>query len=192
MKKAREINIPNDRPLTKDEFNDFKSHAFNSSLWYASEYVRSERQIIDKLLAKGYVEGEVAYTNSLGEVEYFDIIEAVLQELREGLVVNDETYARGLIRRYAGSRRGSRFISQKLREKGIDSDLSSRLLEEMIDEDDTLEAIASLAEKYMNTSAYTRVEDKYKRRQKLMSHLISRGYSFDDISSWESSQDFDD
>ncbi len=189
MKKAREIVIPEDRPLTSEEFNDFKAHALKSSMWYASEYVRSERQIKDKLIAKGYVEGEVDYVDKAGESHSFDILEYVLQELRDGLVINDDAYARGLIRRYSGSRRGSRYISQKLREKGVDPEVASALLEELKDEDEVVEAIDSLVERYIYSSAYTRVEGDFKKRQKLVSHLISRGYSFDDISLWESSKE---
>jgi len=189
MKKARQIVIPNDRPLTSEEFNDFKEHALKSSMWYASEYVRSERQIMDKLVAKGYTEGEVDYVDKAGVSHSFDIMEYVLEQLREGLVVNDDAYARGLIRRYSGSRRGSRYIGQKLREKGVDSEVAAALLEELKDEDETIEAIDSLAERYIYTSAYTKVEGDFKKRQKLVSHLLSRGYSFDDISLWENSKE---
>lgn len=189
MKKARQIVIPEDRALTYEEFDDYRNHALNSSLWYATEYTRSEKQVTDKLLAKGYTLEDVEYKNRAGETKYFNIIDYVINELKEGLVLNDEAYARALINRYADSRRGASYIKQKLGEKGVDPELADELLSEMKDEEQVIEAIDSLAERYMNSSAYTRVEDKYKRRQKLITHLISRGYSFDDINLWESSRE---
>lgn len=189
MKKARQIIIPEDRPLSYEEFEDFKNHVLNSSLWYASEYTRSEKQVVDKLLAKGYPRDAVEYVDRQGETHFFDIIAFVVQELKEGLALNDESYARGLINRYADSKRGPGYIRQKLRQKGVSSDVADALLEELKDEEQTTEAIEALAERYMNSSSYLRVEDPYKRRQKLVSHLISRGYSFDDISLWESTRE---
>jgi len=189
MKKARQIEIPSDRPLTYEEFEDFKNHALNSSLWYASEYTRSEKQITEKLLNKGYIRDDVEYIDDYGESKFFNIIDHVIEHLKQGLVLDDEAYARSLINRYSAGRRGKSYIKTKLYEKGIDSSLAERLLEELRDEEQIIADIDSLAERYMNSSAYLRVEDKYKRRQKLTTHLVTRGYGFDDISLWQSTRE---
>ena len=187
MKKARQIEIPEDRPLTFEEFEDFKSHALKSSMWYASEYTRSEKQIIEKLLNKGYVRGDVEYLDEEGETRFFNIIDHVIIHLKEGLVLDDEAYARSLIGRYSSGRRGASYIRNKLFEKGIDSATAERLLAELRDEDQVLEDIEALAQRYMNSLAYTRA-DPYRRNQKLTAHLVARGYSFDDISRWRENQ----
>lgn len=189
MKKAREIIIPEDRPLTYEEFEDYKSHAMNSTLWYATQYTRSEKQLVDKLLKKGYQLEPVTYLDRKGELQAFDIIGDVMERLKEGYVLNDEAYARALISRYSDSKRGAGYIKQKLREKGIEAELAANLLEDLKDEDQVVDAIEALAQRYMNSSPYRRVEDPYKRRQKLTTHIISRGYSFDDISLWQNSKE---
>ena len=189
MKKARQIEIPSDRPLTFEEFEDYKNHAVNSSLWYASEYTRSEKQITEKLLNKGYIRDDVEYVDEEGETQFFNIIDHVIAHLKEGLVLDDEAYARSLINRYSMGRRGKSYIKTKLYEKGIDSDLAERLMEELRDEEQVLEDIDALAERFMNGSSYRREENPYKRRQKLTSHLVSRGYGFDDIALWQSTRE---
>lgn len=185
MKKARQIEIPEDRALTWDEYYDYNLHARNSSIWYATEYSRSEQQIIDKLLAKGYVRDDVAYVNQAGEETTGNIIDEVLETLRENHLVSDESYAKGLINRYSDSKRGAGYIRQKLIAKGITSDDVDRLLEETRDEEQIFESIEALATRYMESSAYKRVDNSFKQKQKLTSHLISRGYSFGDIRDWE-------
>lgn len=189
MKKAREIVIPEERPLTLDEFEDFKSHALNSSLWYGSAYTRSEKQIVEKLQRKGYTTEPVQFINENGELESFDIISHVLERLRESLVVDDEAYARGLIARYSSAKRGESYTRRKLLEKGISQELADELMEELRDDEGTIEAIAALAELYRNSSSYLREQNSYRREQKLTGHLLARGYSFDDISLWRNAEE---
>lgn len=185
MKKARQIIIPEDRPLTWDEFYDYDLHARNSSIWYATEYTRSEQQIIDKLLAKGYIRDDVAYLSQGGDEKSHNIIDGVLETLRENHLVSDESYAKGLINRYSDSKRGASYIRQKLIAKGISSDDAERLLEETRDEDQIFENIEALASRFVETSSYKRIDNSFKQKQKLTSHLLSRGFSFGDIRDWE-------
>lgn len=185
MKKARQIVIPEDRPLTFEEFYDFDLHARNSSIWYATEYTRSEQQVIEKLLAKGYIRDDVEYVDKDGVEHRANIIDNVLETLRENYLVSDDSYALGLINRYRGSKRGDSYIRRQVIAKGIDADVVDRLLEETADEEKTFEAIEALAERYMNSSAYLRVEEGFKRSQKLTTHLVSRGFSFSDIQDWK-------
>lgn len=188
MKKAREIEIPEDRPLTFEEFTDFKNHAYNSSSWYATEYVRTEKQIRDKLLKKGYINGEVDYLNEKGVEESFDIIEWVLEKLRDYLLIDDDALARRFVERELNNGKGAQWIHQKLSAKGISHDRVDELIEEMKSDDVTIEGVERVAERYMRNSTYLKQPDKYKKRQKLVSHIISRGFSFDDITLWETSK----
>lgn len=185
MKKARQIVIPEDRPLTAEEFYDFELHARNSSIWYATEYTRSEQQIIDKLLAKGYTREDVSYLDKAGVEQTANIIDTVLETLKENFLVNDESYAQGLINRYRDSKRGAGYIRQKLIAKGITSDDAERLLSETKDEEQMFENLDYLAGRYVNSSAYLREENPFKQKQKLTSHLLARGFGFSDIREWE-------
>lgn len=189
MKKARQIVIPEERPLTAEEFYDFFLHARNSSSWYATEYTRSEKQIIEKLLAKGYIRDDVTYLDKSGVEKKFNIIDEVIVNLKENFLINDEGYAKSLINRYTDSKRGDGYIRQKLIAKGIDSDEATRLIEENKDDDRNFENLEYLAGRYRNSSAYTRVENPFKQKQKLTSHLLSRGFSFGDIREWEDRQE---
>lgn len=189
MKKARQIIIPDDRPLTWDEFYDLDLHARNSSIWYATEYTRSEQQIIDKLLAKGYIRDEVSYLTEGGNEKSCNIIDGVLEILKENHLVSDESYAKGLINRYSDSKRGASYIRQKLISKGISSDQAERLLEETRDEEQIFENLEALASRYVLSSSYLRIDSSFKQKQKLTSHLLSRGFSFSDISEWENQRE---
>lgn len=185
MKKAREIVIPDDRPLTYKEFVDFRDHAYNSASWYATEYARTEHQIIEKLLKKGYVEGEVSYLDEDGNEQTFDIIEWVLCKLRDYYMVDDEALARRFVERELGNGKGAQWIRTKLAAKGIPHEAITELLDELKLDDATVEAVAKTAERFMNTSVYRKQPDSFKKRQRLVQHLLSRGFSFDDIALWE-------
>lgn len=185
MKKAREIVIPDDRPLTYKEFVDFRDHAYNSASWYATEYSRTEHQITEKLLKKGYVKGDVNYIDENGVEQSFDIIEWVLQKLRDYYMVDDEALARRFVQRELSSGKGAQWIRTKLTARGISHELVTELLDELKEDDVTADAVARTAEKFMNTSVYRKQPDDFKKRQRLVQHLLSRGFSFDDISLWE-------
>lgn len=186
MKKAREIVIPEDRPLSYKEFSDIREHAIRSSAWYGSEYRRSKHQIVEKLIRKGYTREPVLFVDHTGEEHSHDIIEEVLDILTSSLVVNDEDYARGLVERYRLSNRGDNFIRMKLKEAGIDSELAETAIEANKDEDELLERIDNEAERFKRRSTYFKEDNIFKKEQKLTRHLASRGFSFDDIASWRS------
>lgn len=187
MKKARSITIPANRPLTYEEFVDFNEHAIKSSSWYASEYIRTKKQITDKLLAKGYIMEDVVYVGPSGEEISYNIIDGVLQHLSEYYLINDDEIAKSIVSRYSTAGRGRNFVRAKLIEKGIDPNVADSLLED-IDKDDVLANVRYAAERYMGTSSYTQEENDFKRSQKLTKYLISRGFSFDDISAWRDNE----
>lgn len=189
MKKAREVVIPEDRPLTWEEFVDFRDHAYNSSSWYATEYVRTEKQIADKLLRKGYVLGDVPYIDSEGVEQEFDIVAWVIQRLKDYLLLDDDALARRFVIRELENGKGARWITAKLSTKGIDREKVQELIEELKTDDITAEAVDRVATRYMQTSMYRKQPDEFKKRQKLTTHIVSRGFSFDDIAQWENSKE---
>jgi len=187
MKKAREIHIPDDRPLTWDEFVDFRDHAYNSSSWYATEFSRTSEEILDKLERKGYPRGEVFYIDDEGNEAFFDIGEWVLEKLRDYYLIDDEALARRVVERELQNGRGSQWIITKLTQRGIERDFILDLLDELKTEDATIEAVSLIAHRYMNTSTYLKQPSEFKKKQKLVAHILSKGFSFNDISNWENS-----
>ena len=109
-----------------------------------------------------------------------DIIEEVLQELKNYKYLNDEEFTEAYINdRINFNPRGRFLIKKELSEKGIAEDIIERKIEELLSEEKEIESAKKMAEKkLMTTSNKT---DKIKVNQKIRSYLQSKGYSFDII-----------
>lgn len=184
MKKARQIEIPEDRNLTWDEYQDFNSHAIASSMWYASNYSRNSNQIRDKLYEKGYPHGEIGIDTSMGEEVFKDIVEDTVNHLIECLLIDDRKYAESVINSQLNRGFGVSKIRMALSMKKVDKDLAEELLETLDLDDQKFEAIDKAAQRVVKSSAYLKLPEGYPRQQKLTQQLASKGFSFGDISEW--------
>lgn len=192
MKKAREIEIPEDRNLTWEEYCDFNNHAVKSSTWYASNYSRNSSQIRDKLYRKGYPRDEVAVDMPDGTTEYKNMVEDTLVYLVEAMLLDDRGYAESVIRGQLSRGVGLSKIRSALMQKGVDSELANELLEEMDLEDRVTAAVDKAAERVLRSSAYRKLPEGWPRQQKLTQQLLSKGFSFDDIAQWKEAQELND
>lgn len=124
------------------------------ALELAARKLRSRKALQQKLIDEGYDA---------------EAIEPVLDRLKEIHLIDDGTLARSIGRHYKD--RGNRFITQKLREKGIVADEHESALEELPEEFDR--ALAAGQKKLKN------LKDLEPRAvaQKLYQHLASRGFS---------------
>jgi regulatory protein len=109
-----------------------------------------------------------------------DSIEWSIGRLTELGILNDEEYARMVVRSQLSRKpAGRRFLSGKLREKGIEQSTSDRVLDEMLDERDTVTDARKIAEQ-----AARSISDRYEREvrvRRISGRLSRRGFDFDVI-----------
>lgn len=136
----------------------------NSAIRIVERSYKSEKEMEDKLLLKGYDERT---------------IERTLDFLKEYNFLNDENYARSYVKDKIKVE-GKRKIKFTLIRKGVDDNLIEDELSKVLSED-LKEVALNLALKKYNTLK-KRENDKYKLSQKLYRFLMSKGYDFDLIS----------
>lgn len=189
MKKAREIEIPETRNLTWEEYSDFNSHAIASSMWYASNYSRNSNQIREKLYKKGYPKDEVAVDTHSGETIYKDMVEDTVEYLIECLLIDDRQYALSVINSQLARGFGLSKVKMALSIKQVDRDLAQELLDTLDLDDQKFDAIEKAAKRVLKSSAYLKLAEGWPRQQKLTQQLASKGFSFGDISEWRANNE---
>mgnify|MGYP000214913436 CR=1 FL=1 len=123
---------------------------------------RSEQEIRSRLTQKGY--------------ESF-IVEGTVRFLKEKGFLNDYAFAKALVKDELNLKQsGEALIKQKLLQKGISKEITQRVLGDLLDEEESLDACMRLAEKKLNTS-YRNDAPKDKMR-KLIAFLQRRGYPY--------------
>lgn len=182
MKKARVVEIPKDRPLTVDEYEDLSKHAFNSSLWQLTTYRRSAQELRDKLLQKGYPQGVVLVAmDAEGTVESKDLIEDTIARLIYLEYLDDLRTAQAIAEQEIRRKKGIVMVRQKLMQKRFDRATIEKAIEQASHHESFDDALAAAAQRYMQRSVYRRLESDYERKMKLMQHLMSRGFSAGDV-----------
>lgn len=136
----------------------------NSAIKIIERSYKTEKEMKDKLLLKGYDE---------------NTIERSLTFLREYNLLNDENYTKMYIKDKVKNE-GKRKIKYSLAKKGIDSNLIEEQLSKILCED-LKEVALELAFKKYNVLK-KRESDKYKLSQKLYRFLITKGYDYDLVS----------
>jgi len=157
--------------ITDDEFNRLqiesqKKMAFNKSLGYLSHRIRSVSEVIKYLEKKEYCIEAIEYTiEKLQEYKYLD------DEHFANTLVSDRMNARG---------KGKNYILQNLRKYNISSEITANILENY-DYDKEYENAIKLAAKL--SKKHAKVEDNYKRKQKISSAMARAGFDWDTIKS---------
>ena len=109
-----------------------------------------------------------------------EAIEWSIERLIDLGVLNDEEYARMVVRSQLSRKpAGRRLLTGKLREKGVDQAIVQRVLDEMLEERDTLADARKLAEQ-----AARSISDRHEsevRRRRITGRLARRGFDFDVI-----------
>ena len=118
----------------------------------------SQKQLRDRLLAKGFAEDAAEY--------------AVAWLLARGLL-NDEAFAAGVTRSYEKRGYGENRIRQELRRRGVDRDAADEALEQHMPD---LAKMAALLDKRLHGDLTDRREV-----DKAIAALQRRGYRWDDI-----------
>lgn len=172
---AKDISVPRalfmERTLSEGEEIDLSEYedwltlhqyrpALDRAVALLAQRARSEKEISDKLLAAGYLQGTV---------------EMVLVKLRLNGLTNDEEFAAQWAAARGNGRLGKRRIAMELRQKGIgDEDIAAALLPF----DDQQQADQALAQAEKLCSRYAKDEPE-KARAKLTQALVRRGFSWE-------------
>lgn len=136
--------------------------AYNYAIKYLKN-IKTKKDVYDYLIRKGFSDEETS--------EVCDYIEEV------GLV-NDDLYVKFFVEdSFRIKNKGARKIVYELKQRGIDDDK----IEEAIEEASDMEYEA-LKEAYERKLEATKSEtDPYKRKNKIIRFLISRGFDYSDI-----------
>ena len=131
--------------------------AQNKAISYISKYQKTEKELKDYLIKKGFDE---------------EIVFEVIKKLKEYSFVDDDIYAKNFIKSKS-KRSGKRKLSFELKKRGIDENLINENIKEYADDSET---IFPLCEKYLKNKPRD-----YKTKQKAYRFLSSRGFVSEDI-----------
>ena len=152
------VNIEDLREIVKKD-NYIKCK--NSALRIVERSYKSEKELKDKLLLKGYDK---------------ESIEKTMEFLKEYNFLSDNNYTKMYVKDKSKFQ-GKNKIKFDLYRKGIDEEIIQEELSS-IDEEDEREVAYNLVLKKYNVIA-KRESDKYKLSQKLYRYIVSNGYSYD-------------
>ncbi|WP_288222268.1 recombination regulator RecX [uncultured Clostridium sp.] len=161
LKTNEKINIEEIKVIAKED-NYLKCK--NTALRIVEKTFKSEKELRDKLILKGYENEEIDKT---------------IKFLKEYSFISDDNYTKMYVKDKSRLQ-GKKKIKYDLMKKGI----SENIIEEEIsniDRDDEREIAYNLAIKKYNTIA-KREDDKFKLSQKLYRYLLTKGYDYDTVS----------
>ena len=150
-----------------DESKIFERY-YNLALRFLSYRPRSKKEIVD------YLNKKSAKSSSLTE----EIIAGILAKLFEYNFIDDRKFSQFWIeQRTKFKHKPIWVIKLELRQKGIDHELIEEALEALDNTKDTdLTSAKKLAEKKLD---FYRGLDRVKRREKVISFLLRKGFSYD-------------
>lgn len=150
------------KELDEQEFVQIKDESdrltcFSKALAYISSRLKTEKQMKDYLLSKGYS---------------YDVTKEALEKLKEYGYLNDEYYAKTFAE-IAGKNKGKKYIKQQLYIKGVKSEVVDNL--ELNDDDDSCREVC---QKWLKGKT---LPLEQKDKEKLYRFLLSRGYEYETI-----------
>lgn len=128
--------------------------AFDYALKVLSNSMKTEKEVKDKLSARGYLD---------------EIVFEVIAKVKEYGFISDSEYAKKYAAAYA-NKKGKNLIKTELKRKGVsDDDIAAAL-----SENDETDACEQLAEKYFKNK-----EKSYETAVKCYRCLVSKGFDFE-------------
>lgn len=147
----------------------------NIALYYLKRFESSVANLRSVLQRRV---NDYAYQNKeFDRGEAYQWIEDILADFQRYGYLNDRRYAEIKIKDYMSAGKSVRYIKGKMREKGIDEEILSALLEDQ--EYDEFEAALKLAKKKHIGPFRTDDEARFENRQKDMGTLVRAGFSYD-------------
>jgi SOS response regulatory protein OraA/RecX len=99
-------------------------------------------------------------------------IDSVLEEFASKRIIDHERYAGIVLRDLKRRGKGRRYIEQKMKEKGLDSEIPGLRFEA----GDELELAETLARKTLSRTSIQRLGDPHKIRARVLQKLVSSGF----------------
>lgn len=152
--------IIDEESLKEIVYKEEKLKAKSTALKILERTLKTESEIREKLIAKGYDE---------------NITEETIEFLKSYNFINDESYVKLFVKEKLKSK-GKNKIKFDLQQKGIDSELISKAFLEISDDVENLKAKELCIKKYNILKKST--DDERKIKEKLFRYLVSRGYDF--------------
>ncbi|MBO5411790.1 MAG: RecX family transcriptional regulator [Clostridia bacterium] len=143
--------------LEKIQLESEKTTALDKALMHLSATRKTEKQIREFLMRKGYLPA---------------VVDCVVEKLREYGFLNDGEYAEAYVES-AVKNKGGRLIRMELRGKGVSDDVIDCALNALDDETEEQTA-KKLLEKYMRGKPAD-----VQTRQKAYRHLLSKGFDYE-------------
>lgn len=141
-----------------------KYHIRQKTLLYLARRIHSKRELENKLRQKKYE---------------IDLINEVLNDLVEKRIINDESFALHFADEKINRKKwGFMKVKSELIKKGISSELIDKALKSYSTPESQNETAAVLAKKKLNIIS-KRESDPQKIKRKILSYLVSRGFSYD-------------
>jgi regulatory protein len=109
-----------------------------------------------------------------------DLIEAWTEEFKEKNYLNDESYAKWFADNRARKNKSTRYISAELYSKGISGEIIKSTLN-ALDEELSEESVSQDKKSLKNQIIKLKTRPRYQDEQKLKSHLLSKGFRYQDI-----------
>lgn len=145
--------------LSEIQLESEKNTAFDKALTHLSATQKTEKQVCDFLVKKGYLPA---------------VIEYVIEKLRSYNFLNDGAYAESYVG-FAAKKKGGRLIRMELRGKGIDENEIDAALD-TLDEEQEIQTASAVLEKYMRNKTC----DK-ETLQKAYRYLMGKGFDYEII-----------
>lgn len=147
----------------------------NIALYYLKRFESSVTNLRSVLQRRV---NDYAYQNKeFDRGEAYQWIEDILADFQRYGYLNDSRYAEIKIKDYMSAGKSVRYIKGKMREKGIDEEILSALLEDQ--EYDEFEAALKLAKKKHIGPFRKDEEARFENRQRDMGTLVRAGFSYD-------------
>ena len=147
-----------DERLVEIKLENGNISCFERALSTLERGAKTEKQIRDYLLSKGFLEKSV---------------ENAILKLKEYGYVDDEAYAENYIKTYSRSK-GKNRLKKELLLKGISSNIISYKLDELFDKEEEYKNCETICQKYLKGK-----EKSLKTKQKAFNHLLNKGFGFD-------------
>lgn len=147
-----------EKTLDEIQISSLYTHALDRAMELLSRSVKTEKQVRDYLIKKGFTQS---------------LIDKVTEKLKEYRFINDELYAENYAECYS-DKKGKYLISRELKQKGISEEVIKEALSDIKDNEGTA---FLLAEKFLKGK-----EKNPKNLSACYRKLLSKGFGYDTCS----------